>query len=211
MNSNTNDQQTRDSDYQIVKNLTQLSALVAFLLFLDDDTALNNVDLACCKVPDPATTCDAKYEWTTISTCSSELTCKVTFKSSISYTTENNPTGTKQIEILEQLGFILSDSVNGLKTNFESKLNSTTIEGLSISHMISVVKSVEKSSEIEMTGCTGKVQQMILTCGIYKIKTQQYRCVNDTFETSGGRISFYSTFLSWSQLIIILSFFLLVK
>lgn len=149
-----------------------------------DDTSLNNVDLACCRVKHPADVCKMQRgRWETVIGCGKGITnCKVIRSTGFTTTNQKTSSLTESVKLAEKLGFSVSaEAVMGImrgrmETNGEiarEKFNSDSFETI-VSQMES--KNTEFSFKV---ACVGKAQELVLACGPFKFGTKEFRCLPD--------------------------------
>ncbi|XP_037025590.1 uncharacterized protein LOC119066963 [Bradysia coprophila] len=149
-----------------------------------DDTALNNVDLACCRVPHPANACELQRgHWETVIGCHQGISqCNVKFKSGLTTSSQTTNTLSESIKLAEKLGFSVSAeaSIGILKARLETngeiskeKFNEKTLQTI-----ISQTDTFEMEWSFQIS-CVGTAQELVLVCGPFKVKTKEYRCVSD--------------------------------
>lgn len=141
---------------------------------LQDDTSLNNVDLACCKIPDPAETCKLETKWETVTICSeAKKQCELKFATSI----VNDEQQLKYAKFYERLGFIVDFLFVQKKLMLRSKLSGLSItSGKSLESIIGETE-VKETKILTQINCEGIIQQLIVACGSYNVYTKEYRCV----------------------------------
>lgn len=134
-------------------------------------TSLNNVDLACCKLPEPeiTETCKLEYKWQTIVFCrQAKKKCEMKFRIGIA----ENDTMSK---FYQKLGFIVDLHV--VKNNLKLKArNAYQINSKTLENIIDETEVEESRISIQLD-CEGLGQQLILRCGSYQVLTNQYRCI----------------------------------
>ncbi|XP_037048432.1 uncharacterized protein LOC119082876 [Bradysia coprophila] len=149
-----------------------------------DDTALNNVDLACCRVPHPANACELQRgHWETVIGCHQGISqCNVKFKSGLTTSSQTTNTLSESTKLAEKLGLSMSSeaSIGILKSRLESnveiakeKFNEKTLQTI-----ISQTDTFEMEWSFQIN-CVGTAQELVLVCGPFKVKTKEYRCVSD--------------------------------
>ncbi|XP_037031245.1 uncharacterized protein LOC119070841 [Bradysia coprophila] len=150
-----------------------------------DDTALNNVDLACCRVPHPAETCQLQRgRWETVIGCHQGISqCNVKFKSGLTTSSQTTSTLTESVKLAEKLGFSMSaeGSIGIIQSRLEvngeiakEKFNEKTLQTI-----ISQTDTYEMEWSFQIS-CVGTAQELVLVCGPFKVKTKEYRCVPDS-------------------------------
>lgn len=148
-----------------------------------DDTALNNVRLACCKIPHPAETCKPTSEWKTVIACRAGITnCNVQFRSGKITVADQTATGTWSKTQYEQNGFDMSGEY-GLSTIKARAAtlgdNGTTlVNSKPIRTLISETTYFEEEWSFDLN-CVGKAQELFIVCGPYEISTKEYQCLRD--------------------------------
>lgn len=135
-----------------------------------DDTALNNVALACCKIPDPAESCKIETKWETVVVCpNATLKCVTNLTTGI----ERDKNLSKFTAFYEQLGFVVDFQFVQKSLNDKAR---GVINGHSLQSLIGETKIQRNKMSIEID-CEGLIQQLVPICGTYKVYTKQYRCV----------------------------------
>lgn len=150
-----------------------------------DDTSMNNVDLACCRVPHAAKACELQRgHWETVIGCHQGISnCNVKFKSGLTTSSQTTTTLAESVKLSEKLGYSVSAeaSMAILKSRLEvsgeigkEKFNEKTLQTI-----ISQTDTFEMEWSFQIT-CVGTAQELVLVCGPFKVKTKEYRCVPDT-------------------------------
>lgn len=149
----------------------------------NDDTTLNNVNLACCKVPHPADTCVPVRKWKTIIACHAGITdCVMSFSSGLVTYHEQSTSISSSIRFYESFGTTVSA---GLATELieakleqHSEVGQEIINGRTLTTIVSETNSVQQSWSFKVS-CVGSAQELVVACGPYEIGTREYRCVPD--------------------------------
>jgi len=144
-----------------------------------DDTGLNNVDMACCDIPNPAQNCTPEETWDVVKECDNthgvtNLDCNYQKKVGIGYSRIASKADT---ETYNNLGFDFGSIGSMLVSNFGS--SGTSASG---SKNIWSSSSFEIKSEETVHGLTFSVPpgykteliQVVGTCGIYSIRTPKF-------------------------------------
>ncbi len=149
-----------------------------------DDTALNNVDLACCRIPHPANACELQRgHWETVIGCHQGISnCNVKLKSGFTTTSQTTTTLSESVKLAEKLGFSVSaeKSISLLKARLEvngeiakEKFNEKTLQTI-----IGQTDTYEMEWSFQIS-CVGTAQELVMVCGPFKVKTKEYRCFAD--------------------------------
>lgn len=151
--------------------------------------SLNNIDLACCKIPDPLETCQLKTKWKIISVCS-DVNDKCGGVLFTGFTEDKKLS--KFAKFYENLGFIVDfrSAQNSLIHKAEES-NFNRVNGQLLSSVISETK-ISKNTTLAQLNCEGLIQQLMVTCGSYKIYTKEYRCVPNGDEGKVVRVSLFN-------------------
>lgn len=138
-----------------------------------DDTALNNVDLACCKIPNPAETCKLEKKWQTVTVCpKAGNECEINFTTGF---VQNKYE--KLSKYYKSLGFIVDFKfVQKTLKRKAKKYGSKTINDKYPEHIINETQ-IEQKHWSDRLNCEGIIQQLVFTCGQFKVYTKEYRCV----------------------------------
>lgn len=144
-----------------------------------DVASLSNVDLSCCKIPDPVVACQLETTWETVVVCpEAKQNCKMDI---ITGFTEDKKIS-KLAKFYESLGFVvdfrLAQETLQLKAKDEKYF---IINGKSLTSIINDTKISKITSRIQIN-CEGIGQQLVLICGTYKVYTKEYRCVPNGVE-----------------------------
>lgn len=151
-----------------------------------DDTALNNVQMECCKIPHPAETCTVTPVWKTIMACHAGITnCKINYTTNKMTVNEQSSSQNWSTTEYKKFGFDMSVEY-GMKTftarasvNGEMGIEKTTKKQLST--LLSESLSKEETLSFSI-GCIGAAQELYIVCGPYEISTREYRCVPDVIQ-----------------------------
>lgn len=138
-----------------------------------DSTSLNNVDLACCKIPDPAETCKLEMKWQTLTECTKAgKGCETNFTTGF---VENKYH--KLSNYYKKLGFIVDFEFVQKALKKKAKLNGSKI--MNEKHVENIISETEINvlHWRNLFNCEGIIQQFFLTCGPFKVFTKEYRCV----------------------------------
>lgn len=139
-----------------------------------DDTSLNNVDLACCKIPDPVDICEFEIKWETVAICSDATEiCNIKFTTGI----EEVKRLAKFPKFYAKLGFVVDLKYVQKKLVLKAKTYEVySLSGKSLKSIISKTKIKRNKISLQIH-CEGISQQLIVTCGSYKVYTNEYRFV----------------------------------
>lgn len=140
----------------------------------EDETSLNNIDLACCNFPDPAETCKLGTKWESVVICP-EAKKKCDMNLTTGFTEDKQHS--KFARFYEKLGFVVDFQF--AKIIFQLKANDPSlcsVNGKSVRSIIGET-GISNYTESFQINCEGIGQQLILACGSYKIYTKEYRCV----------------------------------
>lgn len=148
-----------------------------------DDTSLNNVRLACCKVPHPATTCNVQRgTWENVMTCHREFSnCNVKFKTGL--ITSEETSITSSTKLAQSLGYSVSNegTMKMLYTRRElnGDIGQEVFNGRTLQSIIGATDYTEEMEWSFQINCIGTAQELVMGCGPFKVKTREYRCVPD--------------------------------
>lgn len=137
-----------------------------------DETSLNNVDLACCKIPDPVETSKLETRWETAVVCP-KYRRKCEMKLTTGVVEDKKLSGFSKF--YETLGFIVDLRIVQ-KTLEQKAKHSERINGKSMESIIGETKINKRKMYLQID-CEGIIQQLIIICGYYKVYTKEYRCV----------------------------------
>lgn len=138
-----------------------------------DDTSLNNVDLACCDLPDPAESCKLETKWETAVACPKyRRKCEMKFLTGIA----EDKKWSNVSKFYEALGFIVDLRFVQKTLEQKAKNNEIIINGKSMESIIGETKINKIKMSVQLD-CEGIIQQLIIICGYYKVYTKEYRCV----------------------------------
>lgn len=149
----------------------------------DDETTLNNVDVACCPLPlktEPI--CKLKYRWETMIGCPSEtINCEVTLSTGM----VENEQLFKFRRFYNKLGhdvkfhaYVLKALKHKAKKYVEEKNESL------LKHLVNSTEIVDEKSSFQVK-CESILQQLVVTCGFIKLYTYRNRCVPDENDEKG--------------------------
>lgn len=152
----------------------------------EDETTLNNVDIACCPTSEPIKNCELKYHWETIRCPTEVVYCKIELTIGI----KEDEQLSKFRKFYYKLGnvgefneFVLR-SLKVQAKNYEEKIFSN----YSMKQIISKIDVNRKNSSINVK-CEGIVQQFVVTCDLIKLYTYENRCVPDQYAEKGIKTS----------------------
>jgi len=131
-----------------------------------DDTTLDNVKLACCKVPHPAETCVPVRTWKTIVACHARIIdCIISFTWGLVTHHEQSTSISSYIRL---------DLIEArLEQNYE--VGQEIINGKTVTTIVSETSTTGETLSFKV----GKFKELVVTCGPYEIRTREYRCVPD--------------------------------
>lgn len=149
-----------------------------------DDTALNNVDLACCRVPHPASTCELQRgHWETVMGCHGGISnCNVKFKSGLTTSSQTTNTLSESVKLAEKLGISVSAEASIAILKARLQVNSEIAKEIFNQKTLQTIISQTNTLEMEWSfqiACVGTAQELVLVCGPFKVKTKEYRCASD--------------------------------
>lgn len=145
-----------------------------------DDTSLNNVNIACCRLPQPEVGCkNPQTEWVTILHCQGGLKCSTTFITGLSTTKQTSHTLSESSKFYQELGFNVGAEYNAgvIKANLQlnGKFGREFVNGKSVTQIIGETSTYQQEVHIEVN-CAGALQGLQITCGNHVLKTSTYRC-----------------------------------
>jgi len=148
-----------------------------------DDSSLNNVNIACCEVPNPFKSCKkAELVWVTRLHCRKGLTCSTDFKTGFSTSKETSNTVSESSKFYQEIGFSVGIEGNAklIKTQLQSniKFGHERVNGKTASQIISETSTYEQTVRINVK-CAGALQELHIRCRLFEIKTSEYRCHPD--------------------------------
>lgn len=162
----------------------------------EDESTLNNVDIACCPVAKPFEICELSYHWETMIGCANEsIDCEIEISTGIF---ENGQLW-KFRKFYNKMGYAVEFDeyvVNALKV--KAKKYVKKIRDNSLKHIISSETSINKEKSTFRVKCEDMIQQVVITCGFIKVYTSSSRCVPDEYAENSKGLSLY---LSTSLLI----------
>lgn len=140
----------------------------------DCTSSLNNVKLACCKIPDPAETCELEIKWKTVTVCpEARKMCEIKLRTGF----VENKKLSKFAKFYKQLGFAIDFQFVQKTFKMKAKNNATyLINGKSLESIIGDTIIYQNKVSLQLN-CEGMMQQLIVMCGSYKAYTKEYRCV----------------------------------
>lgn len=158
-----------------------------------DDTALNNVDLMCCELPNPAESCSATDEWIEIlrrDNSQGTTPIKYTVREKVGVKKELSITQSSSVieEIAKSVGYSMSlDILKTLKTNFDTKLSTSTKTQHSWSQTDADTFSFEKEETTEISipaKCDTTLSQIVGKCGSYLVNANAIKRVDTCYDSN---------------------------
>jgi hypothetical protein len=151
-----------------------------------DETALNNLKVKCCDVPDPAEICIPTDDWGLLIECdnieaTSPTTCYYERKIGISHSTTESEGHYEQSEIYKEIGFSLNGAISALSLNFETKLGQSTVTGNDWTLTNTEVWNVETTTSVSFDvppGIRTQLLQTVGNCGIYNVKATRVKRID---------------------------------
>lgn len=142
---------------------------------LHDVSSLNNLELACCKIPDPVKACELETKWKTVTICpEARKFCEIKLRTGIVVDKKQS----KFAKFYEQLGFAIDFHFVQKMFKIKAKNNAAhhLINSKSLESIIGDTKIYQNKMSLQLN-CEGMTEQLILICGSFKIYTKEYRCV----------------------------------
>lgn len=146
-----------------------------------DDTSLNNVNVACCELPNPVASCrKPKLVWVNILSCRGGISCETTFTTGLTKSMETSTTVSESFKFFEKTGFSVGLEANAefIKSSMQAsyEFGQERVNGKTASQIIGETRTETRSVTISMNECYGSVQQLYIRCGIIEVKTNEYQC-----------------------------------
>lgn len=152
-----------------------------------DETTLNNVDIACCPVSKKNLICQLRYNWETRMGCPVEaINCEIRLVTGM---IENRQLSMykQTYEKLKHFEEFDEYVMNFLKIKAER--HTETINYSSLKYIISKTTLNQKISSVGVK-CEGIIQQLVVTCDFIQLYTYENRCVPDLYAEKGISLSF---------------------
>lgn len=144
-----------------------------------DETTLNNVDVACCPVSKQILICQLKHSWETRIGCSVEATnCEIRMLTGM---IEN-----QQLSMYKKLFDKLEEFDEYVMKVLKIKAEKYT-EKISYSSLKYIISKTTLNNKISSVGvkCEGIIQQLVVTCDFIQLYTYENRCVPDQYAEKG--------------------------
>lgn len=153
-----------------------------------DDTALNNIKLACCKVPHRAETCKFKRGvWEDVMACHSGISnCAVKVKTGITISTDTSVTSTEYNYMSQSLGLNAEASARimnilNARGEINGEIGKEVFNGKTLKDIISTTEYGEREYSFSVD-CVGTAQELVLRCEPFIFRTKEFRCRPDLYE-----------------------------
>jgi len=159
---------------------------------LGDETAVNNVNVKCCDVPDPGQECIPSDVWDLLIECDNieavtPTTCSYERKVGISHSNTESESHYQLTEIYQDIGFSLSAAPSVLSINFQYNLGMSETTGHNWTTTNTEIWSVETTTSVSFDVPPGVKTQLFQTvgkCGIYDVKATRVKRIDTEGETS---------------------------
>lgn len=153
----------------------------------NDDTALNNADIACCDVPSPAKSCTPKERWEFVAHCDNTVgteTKECEFESKDD--TPNYWTDVTRIsKTYKDLGMRIEDDYVDLIRTFHEKLGKSKRTGFDWKAFGGSLMS--KKAHLKLKAPPGEKQylyRLLAKCGIYHINSEYFKIFDEELDPS---------------------------
>jgi len=163
-----------------------------------DETALNNVRVKCCDIPDPAEICIPVDIWDLVIECDnmeavSPTTCSYSRKVGISHSTTESEGQSHLSQVYQEVGFSLSAATSVLNANFKYTLGQSTTTGFDWISSTTEMWSVETTTTVSFDVPPKVKTQLLQTlghCGIYTVRATRLKRVDTEAETLRQTVSY---------------------
>lgn len=156
----------------IICGLTVQAEMFKVYVKGDDETSINNVDIACCPISQSIQTCQLAFEWETLDACQlTQAICEAKLSAGVDETR-------RLLKFRKFYEKFVGDFYPFVKNTVEEKTKNSgwKINGISIVEILSGIKISNEKSQFDIVECEGVLQQLVVECGV-KIYTHEYRCV----------------------------------
>lgn len=157
------------------------------LLLKQDQTSLNNVDIACCPLTRPIESCSAmKYSWKTRVYCPTEGNCETNFRTGV---IENKQLSKfrkffdNQRKKIGTFNNILLKTLRAKAKKDPVKMNNRPVERILMQTQLNISESTVT------VNCQGMIQQLVVTCDFITFLTSESQCVPDQYTDKGKSVS----------------------
>ncbi len=148
---------------------------------MEDETSLNNVDIACCSLSQSIKFCQLKHNWESVITCSNDVNfCEKEILSTgfaetehISRQRESYHATRKDFD-----GFVMK------MLKVKAKRVPEKINNDSLDRILRRMKIKKKKLPVKVK-CVGIIQQLVVICGFIKLYTDETRCIPDEYSDMG--------------------------
>jgi hypothetical protein len=163
-----------------------------------DNTALNNIRVKCCDIPDPAEICIPLDVWDLVIECDnteavSPTTCSYKRKVGISHSTTESEGQSHLATVYQEVGFSLNAATSVLNANFKYTLGQSTSTGFDWATSTTEMWSVETETSVSFDVPPKVKTQLLQTlghCGIYTVRATRLKRVDTEAETLRQTITY---------------------
>ena len=150
-----------------------------------DDTGLNNIQVECCKIPNPATSCIPSDEWVPIQSCSNQMDdediqCSYDLKVGLSTSKSSSQESYSQTQATASLETTLKVTGKVLSASFTASVGMSKTTGFNWGQSSSDTWSSESTQHLQIPVKAGKnvrIDQVKGVCGPYTASASKYRIV----------------------------------
>ena len=149
----------------------------------DDDTALNNVKMECCKIKNPASTCTPSDSWMPIQECQNQMSnsnfnCEFELKVGISVSDKTVKGSTLETQASASLETSVEGTSGALSASFKASVGYSRTTGYNWQQSQSDTWNTETTRRLKVEIKPGRsvvVEQVVGSCGAFSVGAPIYR------------------------------------
>jgi len=151
-----------------------------FFYITDDDTALNNVQVACCRLPPICDGCPIQRRYKRVFGCRQGLRdCTLKITTGMEKTSSTATTLSQSTTFYSKVGVSATAGVAGelfsASLTASAEWGKEVVNGRTIEQIVSTMSF--ESREVSLTlDCIGWAEELVLSRGIYELSTGEFRC-----------------------------------
>lgn len=159
-----------------------------FLSDVGDDTALNNIEVACCRLPPICENCQFGRRWKRVLRCHRGLRdCTLKITTGIEKTTSTATTMSESMSFYSKVGITGEAGLGGLLFSAAAAASSEwgqeQVNGRTIEEIVGTMSFEKKEISVTLD-CVGWAEELIITRGNFELSTGEFRCVPFSHKTS---------------------------